>query len=104
MGSVKNPQFPPLKTNPNIWTFLLQVTSDIKKKKYFSALRDNNNTLEQQQAINQLQNNRDITIKMVDKGRNVVVMDTKRYLEMCPDILSNRDALISEEKIQEFNE
>lgn len=26
----KSTQFPPLKTNPDIWTFLSQVTSDIK--------------------------------------------------------------------------
>lgn len=27
----KSNKFPPLKTNPNIWTFLTQVTSDFKK-------------------------------------------------------------------------
>lgn len=43
---------------------------------------------------------------MAEKGGNVVVMDTKKYLEMCLDILSNRDgyALIPEEKIHEFND
>lgn len=55
--------------------------------------------------ITLLQNNRDITIKMADKGRNVVVMNTDKYRQMCLDVLSNRDwySLISIESIQTFN-
>lgn len=81
-----------------------QVTSDIKKFN-FKTLGDNNINFEQQQAIQQLQKNRDITIKMANKGGNVMVMDTSGYREMCLNILSNRDwcIFIPEESTQEFH-
>lgn len=63
--------------NPHIWTFLSQVTADIKK--HFDIIGNNNITFHQQETINQLQKNGDITIKMADKGGNVVVMDTTKY-------------------------
>lgn len=61
------------------------------KKLNLNSHKHKNITYQQHQAILQLQNNRDITIKMADKGGNVVVMDTENYRQMCLDILCNEE-------------
>lgn len=75
------------------------------KKLDFKSNNEKTIKFQQHQVVTLLQNNRDITIKMADKGGNVVVMDTDRTLRHICRYLSNRDwySLISIESIQIFN-
>lgn len=60
---------------PHLASFLHNVTHDIEELK-IKSIEDPNLTHTQLSAISELEQNHNITIKMVDKGGNVVLMDT----------------------------
>lgn len=81
---------PQLLLNPCIHAFVKQVTQEIEN---FDKTRpsSSNLTRDQKQALENLSKNQQITIKPVDKGGNIVVMNNSFYEDICRRILFNRN-------------
>lgn len=77
-------------TNPQIAAFVKQVTKEINLLPE-SKWKTSQISKTQNKLIKQLQEEKDIIIKMVDKGGNIVVMSTKQYEQMCTKVLQNCD-------------
>lgn len=75
----KSQNFLTLSTNPNIWAFVQQITTAI-----------NNMDLANSYPLNLSAAHRK-ALKSLQRGGNVVVMDTALYERMCYDILGNRE-------------
>ena len=79
---------PPQGISPALETFFTTNTTDFlhmeKTKKYPNLTR------EERQALKELIDNRDITIKPADKGGAIVVQDTDKYITECLHQLNNR--------------
>lgn len=85
----KSRHFPDLSQNPQIWTFLQNVVSDIKHMD--TPSRWKNLTSTQRQAISRIHNHPDVIVKPADKGGNIVLLTRSFYEAMCIRILSNKD-------------
>lgn len=81
-------RFPALNQNPALALFVKQTTKEIESLNKDKSVR--NLSFEQQNALQSLKNNLDITIKGSDKGGNIVLMDNSKYEDMCLKILNNR--------------
>lgn len=100
----KSTHFPSLRRNPNVWTFLTQVT---KKIELLVSKKLGNQNLSQahRNALVGLSSNSQLVIKPSDKGGNVVLLDELQYRNMCWDILKNRQWYkpISASNIAKYN-
>ena len=74
--------------DPFLDAFITAVNTDIingiKPKTYRNISKDQN------KALNDLRNNRDIVIKEADKGSSIVVQDRELYVQECTRQLDNR--------------
>lgn len=75
--------------NSNLGTFFKHTSKDIQTLK-INPQHDNLSPREWQ-AVSDLANQMDITIKPSDKGGNTVIMDNNQYIHMCMNILRNHD-------------
>lgn len=81
--------FSSLSLNGNILAFILQTTQEIEALQTNERSK-NNLTLTKKQAIKDLKDRAELVMKPADKGRNVVVMTTDQYSQMCNRILKIR--------------
>lgn len=79
-----------INNRPHLASFLHNVVHDIEKLK-IKPTENPNVTQVQLKAVSELQQIDNLTIKMANKGGNVVLMDTPHYIDivMCQKILSN---------------
>lgn len=86
---------PPPSTSPNAAAFLKLVNKDLEKLK-IKTKGPINLSKKKYDALNSLANNKQITIKPSDKGRNVVLLNIDDYLNICKKILNNASKLVDE--------
>lgn len=82
-------KFPSLNTNSNVLAFVKLVGNEICKIKINQSDHDNL-SVEERSALKLLKEHPGITIKPSDKGGNIVIMDNKKYIDMCMKILENK--------------
>lgn len=70
-----------------IWAFLYKFIKDLKHQRWQDI--PSNLTINQIQALKQLQRQMDIINKPSDKGGNIVLMSHAQYQAMCYDVLKN---------------
>ncbi|KAM5191587.1 WD repeat-containing protein 64 [Mantella aurantiaca] len=100
----KSSKFPPLKTNPHVHMFVESITRDLESSFSQASKSKNNFNTKRQQALYNLEQNREITIKSADKGGKIVILDNLQYEEMCMNIIKNRSwyAPINLKSIKKF--
>lgn len=86
----KSTLYPSPSSNPNTSAFLKLVTADIENMKFFHRSKSNFDR-DEREALDTLAHDHGIFIKPSDKGSNVVVMDNTQYIEMCQNLLKNRE-------------
>ena len=74
--------------NRGLDTYLHIIFSEIPKIK--SVRYKHNLNSEEHEAVLNLAKNKDLVIKLVDKGGALVLMDLKDYIEKCMDLLQDR--------------
>lgn len=78
---LKSKSFLIVQGNPNIWAFVIQVTMEIEVNNRRSGPHPNLPS-HLRQAIQVLKSNKHIVIKLLDKGGNLVIMNTEGSEEM----------------------
>lgn len=85
----KSKKYPPLDNTTHIDVFLELVIKELKELAVPKHGTTHNITRGELEALINLEKNKQLTFKPSDKGGNIVVMDYKKYREMCLDILKD---------------
>ncbi|XP_075187500.1 uncharacterized protein LOC142258789 [Anomaloglossus baeobatrachus] len=102
-GSTK---MPPGSDTTSVDIFLTLVERDLRKIPSKNRGMGSNLSEEEWTALEKLERDQNLIIKPSDKGGNLVIMDHKRYLEMCNAILNDKDTyeIIPGDPTQEYLE